>query len=65
MDPLMSSCQQQREGSALLCFILDVLKKEKKTFIMAAHRTQLSGGPFGSSENLKKTIPFGVIAFSI
>ena len=29
MDPLMSSCQQQREGSALLCFILDVLKKEK------------------------------------
>jgi hypothetical protein len=29
MDPLMSSCQQQRGGSALLCFILDVLKKEK------------------------------------
>ena len=31
---------------------------------MAAHRTQLSGEPFGSSEKLKKTISFSDIAFS-
>ena len=51
---------------AALCFVLYwMFWKRKKTFIMAAHRTQLSGEPFGSSEKLKKPIPSSVIAFSI
>ena len=40
---------------AALCFVLYwMFWKRKKTFIMAAHRTQLSGEPFGSSKKIEK-----------